>query len=206
MRTIAIISQKGGTGKTTLALNLAVAAILKKQASLIIDLDPQASASGWGDLRENEQPAVVSAQAARIAQILEAAASSGGQYVILDTAPHSEKGALEAARKADLILVPCRPALLDLNAINHTFDLANLAKKPCTVILNQVPHQGPLADQAAQSIKQQGGQVCPVRIHHRAAFVHSLTAGLGAQEFEPQGKAAEEIEALYKWTLGIVRK
>ena len=146
MRTIAIISQKGGTGKTTLALNLAVAAMLKMQVPVIIDLDPQASVSGWGDLRQDEQPTVVSAQAARIVQILAAAEASGGHYVIIDTAPHSEKGALEAARRADLILVPCRPALLDLNAINHTFDLAKLAKKPCTVVLNQVPHQGALAE------------------------------------------------------------
>lgn len=199
MKTIAIISQKGGTGKTTLAINLAVAGELNKKSTVLIDLDPQASATGWGDLREATTPAIVSAQAARLQKILEAAKESGGDLVIIDTAPQSEKGALEAARVADLVLVPCRPALLDLNAIQHTFDLARLAKKPCTVILNQVPPRGSLSDEAESLIESQGGKICSIRLGHRAPFVHAVTAGMGVLEFEPTGKAADEIRSLYKW-------
>src|SRR5215212_1378238 len=114
MKTITILSQKGGAGKTTIALHLAVAAELDGQQTAIIDLDPQASATSWGDSRAAETPAVVSAQASRLTQVLEAARKAGATLAIIDTAPHSESAALAAARAADLILIPCRPAILDL--------------------------------------------------------------------------------------------
>src|ERR1035437_699763 len=139
MKTIAIISQKGGAGKTTLAIHLAVAAILAKKMTAIIDLDPQASATGWGDHRKSDEPAVVSAQPARLPQVLDAAREQGVALAVIDTAPHSESTALAAARLSDLILIPCRPAILDLRAIHSTIDLAKLAGKPSAVVLNAVP-------------------------------------------------------------------
>jgi chromosome partitioning protein len=78
---------------------------------LLIDLDPQASATEWGDSRDAEMPAVVSAQASRLAQVLQTAAAQGVEIVFIDTAPLSETTALAAACAADLILVPCRPSL-----------------------------------------------------------------------------------------------
>src|SRR4051812_9330361 len=116
MKVIALLSQKGGAGKTTLALHLAVAAEQDGHQTAIIDLDPQASAASWGDSRAAETPVVVSAQSSRLAQVLEAARNAGAALAIIDTAPHSESAALAAARAADLILIPCRPAILDLRA------------------------------------------------------------------------------------------
>src|SRR4051812_10256439 len=130
MKVLAIISQKGGAGKTTLTLHLAVAAELAGLTAAVIDLDPQPSATGWRDTRTTETPAVVSAQAARLTKVLETAAGHGVALAIIDTAPHSESSALAAARAADLILIPCRPAILDLRAIGTTVDLAKLAGKP----------------------------------------------------------------------------
>src|SRR5580693_4718844 len=130
MKTIAIISQKGGAGKTTLAIHLAVAAEMAHKSAAVIDLDPQASATSWKDLREGETPVVASAQVTRLVQVLEAAAKHGADIAIIDTAPHSESAALAAARAADLILIPCRPAILDLRAIHLTIDLSKLADKP----------------------------------------------------------------------------
>lgn len=199
MKTIAIVSRKGGAGKTTLAVHLAVAASIKGKETAIIDLDPQASAAGWGDSRAASTPAVVSAQAARLSKVLETAIALGADLAIIDTAPHSETAALAAIRAADLILIPCRPAILDLRAIGDTIDLVNLAKKTATVVLNAVPPRGALADEAIEAIKGYGVAVAPVRVSQRAAFVHSLTAGQTAQEYEPDGKAAEEIQQLYKW-------
>src|SRR5689334_18614553 len=138
MKVIAIISQKGGAGKTTLALHLGVAAEHDGKSAAIIDLDPQASATGWGDSREAETPAVVSAQASRLQKVLDAARTSGAAFVIIDTAPHSESAALAAARAADFILIPCRPAILDLRAISDSIDLAKIAEKPSAVVLNAV--------------------------------------------------------------------
>ena len=199
MKVIAIISQKGGAGKTTLALHLGVAAEQDGKSAAIIDLDPQASATGWGDSREAETPAVVSAQASRLQKVLDAARASGAAFVIIDTAPHSESAALAAARAADFILIPCRPAILDLRAISDSIDLAKIAEKPSAVVLNAVPPRGSLAQDAAEAVIGYGVPIVPIHIGQRAAFQHALTAGLTAQEYEPGGKAAEEITELYEW-------
>jgi len=201
VKILAIISQKGGAGKTTLAVNLAVAAELEDVPTVLIDLDPQSSAKTWHDLRAGkEAPVVVSAQASRLEEVIAIAHSNGAELVIIDTAPHSESAALAAARAADLVLIPCRPAILDLKAIGTSGDLVALAKKEAIVVLNAVPHQGKLADEAEEAVRSYGLIVAPVKLTQRAAYVHSLTAGQTAQEFEPGGKAAQEIEELYKWT------
>src|SRR6516162_6805684 len=109
MKVLAILSQKGGAGKTTLALHLAVEAQRLGLTTAVIDLDPQASAASWGDGRQQESPVVVSAQASRLNQVLSAAKEADARLAIIDTAPHSESAALAAAREADLILIPCRP-------------------------------------------------------------------------------------------------
>jgi chromosome partitioning protein len=200
MDIVAIISQKGGAGKTTLAVNLAVAAELQDVPTVIIDLDPQASAKTWHDLRGKDGPVVVSAQASRMSEVIEVARSNGAELIIIDTAPHSESGALGAARAADLVLIPCRPAILDLRAIGTSGDLAALAKKEAVVVLNSVPHQGKLAEEAAEAVRSYGLSLAPVKLTQRAAYVHSLTAGQAVLEFEPDGKAAQEVQDLYKWT------
>ncbi len=197
MKTIAIISQKGGAGKTTLALHLAVAAELDGQRAAVIDLDPQASAASWGDSRSEDNPAVVSAQAARLTNVLEAAQEAGAKLAVIDTAPHSESAALSAARAADLVLIPCRPAILDLRAISNTVDLVKLAGANACIVLNAVPPRGTLADEAAEAVSGYGVNLLPVRVGQRAAFIHALTAGQTAQEYEPKGKAAAESQKLY---------
>ena len=201
MQTVAIISQKGGAGKTTLAVHLAVEAERSGLAAAIIDLDPQASATGWGDSRSQETPAVVSAQSARLGQILQAAKAGGAKLAIIDTAPHSESAALAAAREADLILIPCRPAILDLRAISQTVDLARIAGKRAAIVLNAVPARGSLTNEAIEAVTSYGVGVADVHVGHRAAYVHCLTAGLTAQEFEPDGKAAREIKHLFGWMM-----
>ncbi len=201
MKTLSIISQKGGAGKTTLALNLASAAEASGHSCVVIDLDPQASATYWREKRiekgGREEPVVISVQASRLDDALGTARKHGAALCIIDTAPQSETAALAAARSADLILIPCRPGILDLRAISTTVDLAQLAKKPAWVVLNAVPPRGRLADQAAEAIAPYGLTVAAVRISQRAAFGHSLTAAQTAVEFEPDGVAAQEIRALY---------
>lgn len=196
MKTISIISQKGGAGKTTLALNLAGAAEELGFRTVIVDLDPQASAKGWHDHRQREAPVVISAQAARLSEVLATASDHGADICIIDTAPHSETAALAAARAADLIIIPCRPAILDIRAISSSVDLAQLSKKSAVVILNSAQARGSLADDAEKAIASYGLPIAPFRITHRAAFIHSLTAGQTVIEYEPSGAAAEEVRAL----------
>jgi chromosome partitioning protein len=200
MKTIAVLSQKGGAGKTTLAVHLAVAAGRAGYQAAIVDLDPQTSATGWKDSRAEETPVVVSAQAARLPQVLRAADEAGAALTLIDTAPQTESPSLAAARAADLILIPCRPAILDLRAISLTVDVAKLAGTPAVVVLNAVPPRGPLAEEAEAAIAHYGLAVAPVRLGQRSAYVHALTVGQTAQEYEPSGKAAEEVTQLYMWT------
>ena len=205
MKTLAILSQKGGTGKTTLAINLSVVAARELDCPVtLIDLDPQASAASWSDSREETLPAVISAQANRLSQHIAAAKASGTRLVLIDTAPHSESAALAAARAADLVLIPCRPAILDLRAIRHTIDLINLAGVPGIVILNAIPPRGTLAEEAAEAIAGYGIPVAPIRLTHRTAYINSLTVGKSINEFEPKGKGAAELLRLLEWLQTIV--
>ena len=199
MKTISIVSQKGGAGKTTLAINLAGAAEAAGKQAVIIDLDPQASAKAWHDRRGKETPVVISAQAAVLSDVLKTAAAHGADFAIIDTAPHSETAALAASKAADLVLVPCRASYIDLKAIETTIDLVRLAKKPAMFVLSCVrPGDKALPDGAATHLAQYPIPVSPQRITQRAAFVHSLTAGQTVTEFEPKGAAASEIRALFK--------
>lgn len=206
MHTIAIISQKGGTGKTTLAINLAVASELAGKPSVIIDLDPQASAKSWHDNRQGKSPAVISAQASRLPELMETARTHGAALVIIDTAPHSETASLAAARAADLILIPCRPGILDIRAIATSADLAALSKTPALAVLTACPYRGTLPEEATAAIKTYGLTVAPAHITHRSAFMHSLTASQSVMEYEPEGRGAEEIKHLYKFAISQLHK
>lgn len=199
MKTIAVISQKGGAGKTTIAVHLAVCAEQHGHRVVLFDLDPQASAAKWGDHRGTQVPEVVSAQAARLPQLLVIARSGGTGLAIIDTAPNSDSAALSAAKAADFILIPCRPARFDLDAIGATVDLARLAGRPAAVVLNAVPPRGNLAEEASAAIAAGNGMVSPICLYHRAAFVSAVIDGRTVQEFEPNGKAAAEILNLYDW-------
>lgn len=205
MKIIAIVSQKGGAGKTTLALHIATAAEAAGLSSAIIDLDPQASAAGWGDSRQGEAPVVVALPHTRLPQGLQAATEGGAELVVIDTAPHSEAAAMAATRAADLVLIPCRAGILDLRAIGGTAELVKLAQKPAYVVLNAMPPRATqlLAD-ARAAVEVHGLEVAPISIQQRAAFGHALTVGKTAPEYEPDGKASEEITELLAWIRGIL--
>ena len=204
MKIIAIISQKGGAGKTTLAVHLATAAAAAGHTAAIIDLDPQATAASWGDRRIAAAPEVISGQAARLPALTKAAGDNGADFLILDTAPNADQTASLAARAADLVLIPCRAAAFDLEAIETTLMLSKMAAKPAYVVLNAVPPRSSIGREAAEGPTARGARVAPHQLTHRAAFAHGVIDGRTAQEFEPQGKAAEEVEALYKWLCGVV--
>lgn len=117
MQIIAFLSQKGGSGKTTLSLNLAIAATKARKQVVVIDLDPQQSAARWTRLRRDPAPVIVSGHAPNLAHLIQQAREGGAGLVILDTAPKSESAALTAAKAADLLLIPCQPSSLDLDAV-----------------------------------------------------------------------------------------
>lgn len=200
MHTIAILSQKGGAGKSTLTLHLAIASELAGCPAAVIDLDPQASAAGWRDSRRSEAPVVVPVPSTRLPQALEAARAGGAALTLIDTAPHASEVAMAAAEAADLVLIPSRPGILDLRAIGTTVRIVKLAGKRAFVVLNAMPPRAPLvlAD-ARAAVAVHGLEVAPFALQQRAAYAHSLIAGQTAQEYEPGGKAGEEIAQLYQW-------
>jgi chromosome partitioning protein len=205
MKTVAILSQKGGTGKTTLAINLAVEALGRTGLSIgLVDLDPQVSAASWGDSRTLGNPTVVSCQASRLEHHLNQFKKEGIALSVIDTAPHSETASLAAARVADLVLIPLRPAIFDLRAIAMTIDLVRMANVPAYAVLNSVPPRGSLADEAAEAVRGYGLELAPVRITQRSAFVHSLTQGQAISEYEPSGKGNAEFRKLFDWIDGIL--
>jgi len=199
MQIISLIAQKGGTGKTTLSLSLAVAAHKAGKSVVIIDLDPQASAANWADRREEGAPVAVSAQVSRLQNVIETAAENGVDFVVIDTPPKSESASLAAAKAADLILVPCRPQIYDLETIPATKEIISLAgDKPAIVVMNAVPPQGKRHEEAKQVIESLGLPVASKAFIQRAAFGDAPNEGLTALEYEPDGKAAQEIKALYR--------
>ena len=199
MKTLAVLSRKGGTGKTTLAIQLAVAAEKAGHTTILIDLDPQASAAKWKDYREGDTPFVITAPASRLPEVLDRAKTSGATLAILDTAPHTEIAALDAANVAEMALIPCKPALIDLQAITSTINVTRLANVPARIIFNAVPPRGDRVDQAREAVKVFDVPCAPCEIGNRIAFSDSYNAGLTAQEYEPSGKASQEIGALYTY-------
>jgi chromosome partitioning protein len=206
MDVIAVIAQKGGVGKTTLTLSLAVAAQRSGKTAAIVDLDPQATACNWGDRRGSDTPVIVSAQPARLPQVLKAAEAAGAQFVVVDTPPRAEQAAMMAAKAANLILIPCRPAVFDLDTVSTTLELIRHAgDQAVAAILNGVPPRGSKGEQAADVIKGLQILVCPATFGHRAAFSDSGAVGQSAQEYDPNSKAADEIERVYKFVCKLLK-
>ena len=199
MKTLAVLSRKGGTGKTTLAIHLAVAAERAGHTVALIDLDPQASAAKWNDHREGDTPFVVTSPPSRLPEVLSRAAEGGATLAILDTAPHTETAALDAANAAEMALIPCKPALIDLHAITSTINVVRLANVPARIVFNAVPARGDRAEQAREAVKPFDVPCAPCNVGDRVAFVDSYNAGLTAQEYEPRGKASREIQDLYTY-------
>ncbi|HEY7242382.1 MAG TPA: ParA family protein [Xanthobacteraceae bacterium] len=199
MLTVAVIAQKGGVGKTTLALHLAVEAARSGRA-VIIDTDPQASAAQWADDRQSPQPAVVTCPASRLPVSLHAAKQSGARVAFIDTAPAVESPALAAVRAADFCLIVSRPGVLDLRSIGINVQIAKLAGKPVALVINAAPASGGQGFAAGEEAgRRYGVEICPIILHQRAVFGHALARSRCAQEVEPAGKAAAEVAALWDW-------
>jgi len=200
MPTIAIVSQKGGSGKTTLAVHLATRAAQAKHESCVVDTDPQATAAAWSDWRGDFLPLVVTSPPARLGRTIESARKNGVDFVVIDTPPHADAAAREAIKAADLVLIPSKPRAFDLHALEPIADLVSYAKKPAFVVLNSVPAGATvLTEEAKKAAKSMGLKLCPVTLGDRAAFHRSSAKGETAAEIDPEGKAAKEIEKLWKW-------
>lgn len=204
---IAIIGQKGGDGKTTLALGLAVAATEAKLDVAIIDLDPQANAANWKDRRSVDNPAVISAQVSRLKQTIQTAEEYGADLVLIDTPGRSDSAAIEAARAADLVLIPVRPQIFGLETLQGVRDLLRVAGDPLAyVVVNGIHPQATKAAEAAKALIEEtfALKVAPVHLCQRGGYAEAPTTGKTAQELDPEGKAADELRRLYMFTIELL--
>lgn len=204
MRTITLVTQKGGAGKTTIAASLAVAASQAGEKVVALDLDPQGSLASWGDARTADAPAVDRLPSDRLGElpaILAALKAEGYTVAILDTAGVSSTGGNLAMQAADLALIPARPSRLDLQATMPTIEtLMRLGMRDrFAFALNQCPPgRSSRAAEAASGLGMFGVLAEP-SLAQRADHQDAIAAGQGVTEFAPDGKAAEEIRALWAW-------
>ncbi|HQT39642.1 MAG TPA: AAA family ATPase [Acidocella sp.] len=205
MKTLAILSRKGGAGKTTLAIHMAVIAQAAGRRVLIIDCDPQKSATKWFESRDAGTPELISAPADSLAMALPAARADGVDLVIVDSRPSVEGDAAQIAARADFALIPSRPSILDLQAIGDTVSIVKLAKCSAAVVLNACPPargvgEASVTQDARSVLSGYQIEVAPVSIAVRVAFCNALIDGRAVNELEPNGKAAVEMLKLWKWT------
>lgn len=205
MRTVSIISQKGGAGKTTLAIHLAVAAHQAKEVVVLFDADPQATASQWAEWRGDqglEEPAVIDCAApGLLAKKLRGAAEAGATVAVIDTPPHADIMAREACKIADLVIIPCRPQAFDLAAVQTTAELVRSSGKRAYVVFVGGPIKASnIYREAQEHIESHiGVPVAPVVLPNRAVFHHSTGIGRAAVETNPVGAGAEEVRGLWAW-------
>jgi chromosome partitioning protein len=197
MKTLAIEAQKGGSGKTTTTVHVAFCAVRRKLKTAIIDVDPQKSAWKWNQSRPKElRLDITTADADTLPDKIEKARVGGIDLLIVDTPPHSDSLAAIVAQHADFILIPCRPARFDLDAITSTVDIARAANIPAAIVINAAP-RGRLVDEAKRQLTGRQIAVLPTVIHQRVAYSHAVIDGRSVHEYEPEGKAAAEIDELY---------
>jgi chromosome partitioning protein len=197
---ITIAQQKGGAGKTTLAVHLALAWAAQDRRVALIDIDPQASLSNWFRLRQAQGGAGAALEAVavagwRVAGEVERQTRSH-DIVVIDSPPHAETEARIAVRAGHLVLVPVQPSPMDFWATKPTLDLARAEKVPALLVLNRVPARANLTGAMLEAFKSLGVPMAETQIGNRVALAAALNAGRGILEYEPSSVAAAEIAAL----------
>jgi chromosome partitioning protein len=207
MHTIAVVSEKGGVGKTTISLDIAVAAGRRGKLAAVLDIDPQATASTWTDRRAADVPWVVATPARRLDAAISNANRQGVELIVIDTAPHSSMDAAAAAKLADLVVVPVEPHRFSLDTVEKAADLLRgMAGDPLAVfVVNKAPVQGSESASAVAYITGLGLRVAPVILYMRAAHRHAGNVGKVAAEFAADSKAATEAQELYNYLFTLLK-
>lgn len=199
MQTLALVTQKGGSGKSTIASSLAVAANDAGEKVFIIDMDPQGSLLRWFKVRTDKNIGVEAVTSGKLNAALKALEKAGVTLVIIDT-PGTDSPAAEAAMKAaDLCIIPSRPNAFDLWASEMTRRSLRSLRKEYVFLLNQCPpsQQSARVEDGAKALEAMGGLITPM-ISARVDYQEAARHGLGVSELAPSGSAAEEMAKLWK--------
>jgi chromosome partitioning protein len=197
MLVIAVASQKGGCGKTTLSGHLAVEAEKAGAGPVaVIDTDPQGSLSGWWNARVEKSPAFAKASAFGLESALEHLKQQGIRLVVIDTPPAITDAISHVIANADLVIVPTRPSPHDLRAVGATIDLAEVHKKPLIFVVNAATAKARITGEAAVTLSQHG-MVAPVTLHNRVDFAASMVDGRTVGEVAAKSQSAKEVADLW---------
>jgi chromosome partitioning protein len=199
MKIITFLSQKGGSGKTTMAVHSAVAAQEDGERVVLVDTDIQKSATTWGQARNADSPTLVTIGAAALDDVVKAARHDAMTLCVLDTAPHAAPDAARVAKVADLIIIPCRPTAFDVAAAGAAVEIVKAAGAKAVFVLSACPFRAPEIAETRTLLKEYGLPVAPVEITDRRSFARAVATGRAVTEFDSDGKAAEEIRSLWQW-------
>jgi chromosome partitioning protein len=199
MRVLTFASQKGGSGKTTLAGHIAVQAERDGAGPVaMIDTDPQGSLSEWWNAREAETPLFAQTFLSRLKEDLRKMADMGVELLIFDTPPAITSTIEHVIRVSDLVVIPTRPSPHDLRAAGATVDLVERSKGSLVFVVNAATPRARITAEAAIALSQHG-TVSPVTIHQRTDFAASMIDGRTVMELPGSERSSQEIVDLWEY-------
>jgi chromosome partitioning protein len=209
MRTIAVIARKGGSGKSTVALHLAIAAGRRGRKVLLADTDAQRSASHILKGRAGDGPQLVETSGPKLFALQIASAKAGVDLLVVDTPAAIEEEIAHAIVAADLCLLVVRPTFLDLAAAVQTADIVRRLRKPTIALVNQAPSpragvEAPSVKRALEALRLMRLAVAPTTLRARMSYQSALEAGRSAEEVDAGSEAAQELAELWGFLEGFV--
>ena len=201
MNVIVFASRKGGSGKSTLAAHLAAQVHKASRPCLLVDADPQGSLTLWHKLRGTNEPPIRTANRS-VTEIINAAKRDGFEWVFIDTPPNLTAVVDDAIRNATMVVIPARPGVFDVNAVQGTIQSCRSAREPYAVVINGAPamrdgSESPIVTIAREALAKFRAPVWSGQITNRADLLLALAHGEGAREYDSQGRAASEIGRLW---------
>jgi chromosome partitioning protein len=198
MKVISLVTQKGGSGKSTLCVSLAVAALEAGRTVCILEMDKQATATQWSQIRKGEPPEVSPITVDRLEFAISTLRTAVCDFVFIDTPGIDSPGTNAAIRVSDLCLIPCRPTPADLRAMQPTLAAIQRLEREFAFVLNQTPPKSYRVRETTEGLKILG-LMAEVNIVMRNDHQDAIGSGQGVTEYNPEGAAADEVRRLWAW-------